>query len=278
MIRTGSITSPGRTGTSPRPSSTGRAAGRTRSTRPVRPKLAKSGRRGRAEYGSRCPAGRSAICSFALGMAGQVVYHLLAQAGITRAPWAVTTLVSCLPILVLAMGTALAHMQRADATADRPGTETSGPATSRSPRLVPPGPRRPPPGPKGRGPYPVLHPGPEPPRGGAKMPPQEQGTGSGGDRPGPPDRRKADSSGEAGVTASLAQRRNQRLQRGPERPGAHDQRRAGRHRIPARTWRSLGVIPRLRCSITAPAPVPSRRGYGRCRRPEPQGERQTASR
>ena len=46
----------------------------------------------------------SAICSFALGMAGQVAYHLLAQAGAARAPWPVTTLVSCLPVLVLAMG------------------------------------------------------------------------------------------------------------------------------------------------------------------------------
>jgi len=57
----------------------------------------------------------SAICSFALGMAGQVAYHLLAQAGAARAPWPITTLVSCLPVLVLAMGTALAHMLRADA-------------------------------------------------------------------------------------------------------------------------------------------------------------------
>jgi len=48
----------------------------------------------------------SAICS-ALGMAGQVAYHLLAQAGAARAPWPITTLVSCLPVLVLAMGTAL---------------------------------------------------------------------------------------------------------------------------------------------------------------------------
>jgi hypothetical protein len=51
----------------------------------------------------------SAICSFAPGMAGQAAYHLLAQAGTTRAPWPVTTIVSCLPVLVLAMGTALAH-------------------------------------------------------------------------------------------------------------------------------------------------------------------------
>ena len=67
----------------------------------------------------------SAICSFALGMAGQVAYHLLAQAGTARAPWPVTTLVSCLPVLVLAMGTALAHMLRADAG---PGHGTRGPA------------------------------------------------------------------------------------------------------------------------------------------------------
>ena len=39
----------------------------------------------------------SAICSFALGMAGQVAYHLMAQAGMARAPWAITTVVSCLP-------------------------------------------------------------------------------------------------------------------------------------------------------------------------------------
>ena len=77
----------------------------------------------------------SAICSFALGMAGQVAYHLLAQAGIARAPWPVTTLVSCLPVLVLAMGTALAHMLRADAhTAAHPlGDQAGGPAASRSP-------------------------------------------------------------------------------------------------------------------------------------------------
>src|SRR5947209_297017 len=61
----------------------------------------------------------SAICSFALGMAGQVAYHLMAQAGMARAPWPVTTIVSCLPVLVLAMGTTLAHMLRADAAAER---------------------------------------------------------------------------------------------------------------------------------------------------------------
>ena len=75
----------------------------------------------------------SAICSFALGMAGQVAYHLMAQAGMARAPWPVTTIVSCLPVLVLAMGTALAHMLRADAGAtDTPHSPTGPPAVLRS--------------------------------------------------------------------------------------------------------------------------------------------------
>jgi hypothetical protein len=76
----------------------------------------------------------SAICSFLLGMAGQVAYHLLVQAGESRAPWGITTVVSCLPVLVLAMGTALAHMLRGDASAQ--GTRDSrsaGPASERFP-------------------------------------------------------------------------------------------------------------------------------------------------
>lgn len=60
-------------------------------------------------------AGWSAAGSLLLGMAGQVAYHLLAQAGATRAPWGITTAVSCLPVLVLGMGAALAHLLRADA-------------------------------------------------------------------------------------------------------------------------------------------------------------------
>ncbi len=75
----------------------------------------------------------SAIFSFTLGMAGQIAYHLLAQAGVARAPWAVTTIVSCLPVLVLGMGTALAHMLRADAAGDAQGGRTTAPTTPRSP-------------------------------------------------------------------------------------------------------------------------------------------------
>jgi hypothetical protein len=73
----------------------------------------------------------SAIFSFALGMAGQVAYHLLAQTGMTRAPWPITTVVSCLPVVVLAMGTGLAHMLRAHAT-DTPDSRTGPPAVPRS--------------------------------------------------------------------------------------------------------------------------------------------------
>jgi hypothetical protein len=50
-----------------------------------------------------------------------------------RAPWAITTIVSCLPVLVLAMGTALAHMLRADAEAvEAPDSRTGQPAVLRS--------------------------------------------------------------------------------------------------------------------------------------------------
>ena len=72
----------------------------------------------------------SAIFSFALGMAGQVACHLMAQAGMTRAPWAITTIVSCLPVLVLGMGTALAHMLRADAEAMAAPNNGTGPSAS----------------------------------------------------------------------------------------------------------------------------------------------------
>ena len=57
----------------------------------------------------------SAIAALVLGMAGQVAYHLLTQAGVTRAPWEVTTVGSCLPVAVLGMGSALAHLLRSDA-------------------------------------------------------------------------------------------------------------------------------------------------------------------
>ena len=59
-------------------------------------------------------AKRSAIGSLALGMAGQVIYHLLAAGHAGRAPWPVTVLVSCLVVIVLGFGAGLTHLLRAD--------------------------------------------------------------------------------------------------------------------------------------------------------------------
>jgi hypothetical protein len=66
----------------------------------------------------------SAIGSLVLGMMGQVAYHLLAAGHAARAPWPVVTLVSCLPVVALALGTALAHLLR------EPGEDTATMATS----------------------------------------------------------------------------------------------------------------------------------------------------
>ncbi|MFF3868010.1 ABC transporter permease [Micromonospora sp. NPDC001898] len=56
----------------------------------------------------------SAIASLLVGALGQVAYHLLIAAGVTSAPWWITTLVACLPVAVLGMGAALAHLVHAD--------------------------------------------------------------------------------------------------------------------------------------------------------------------
>ncbi|MFD6640160.1 ABC transporter permease [Micromonospora chalcea] len=54
----------------------------------------------------------SAIASLLVGALGQVAYHLLEAAGVTAAPWWITTAVACLPVAVLGMGAALAHLVR----------------------------------------------------------------------------------------------------------------------------------------------------------------------
>ena len=58
-------------------------------------------------------ARRSAMGSLALGMGGQVIYHLLAAAHAKAAPWLVVTFVACLPVASLGFGAALAHLMRA---------------------------------------------------------------------------------------------------------------------------------------------------------------------
>jgi DNA-binding transcriptional ArsR family regulator len=58
-------------------------------------------------------AARSAAGSLALGMLGQVAYHLLAAWHATRAPWPVVVLVACLPVITLGAAAALTHLLRA---------------------------------------------------------------------------------------------------------------------------------------------------------------------
>jgi hypothetical protein len=57
-------------------------------------------------------ARRSALGALGLGMAGQVIYHLLAASHAAAAPWPVVMLVSCLPVLTLGLGVALTHLLR----------------------------------------------------------------------------------------------------------------------------------------------------------------------
>ena len=76
-------------------------------------------------------AKRSAIGSLAVGMLGQVAYHLLAAAHATRAPWPVAVLVGCMPVVTLGFGAALTHLLRA------PGTEPESTPTVTAPGVHP---------------------------------------------------------------------------------------------------------------------------------------------
>jgi hypothetical protein len=60
----------------------------------------------------------SALGSLGLGMAGQGVYHLMAAAQADHAPWPIVTVVSCMPVAVLGMGAALAHLIRSETVND----------------------------------------------------------------------------------------------------------------------------------------------------------------
>jgi hypothetical protein len=53
----------------------------------------------------------SAVGALVLGAAGQIAYHLMVADHVTTAPWWITTAVSCLPVVVLGFGAALAHLQ-----------------------------------------------------------------------------------------------------------------------------------------------------------------------
>ena len=77
-------------------------------------------------------ARRSAVGALTLGMLGQVIYHLLAAAHATRAPWPVVVLVACLPVVTLGFGAALTHLLRL------PGGDDTMPEDAPEPE--PPGP------------------------------------------------------------------------------------------------------------------------------------------
>ncbi|BFU47879.1 ABC transporter permease [Krasilnikovia sp. MM14-A1004] len=66
-------------------------------------------------------AKRSAIASLALGGLGQITYHLMTAWHWTAAPWPITALVACIPVAVLGMGAALAHLMHAHLTTHRTG-------------------------------------------------------------------------------------------------------------------------------------------------------------
>ncbi|HWU21678.1 MAG TPA: hypothetical protein VN088_09135 [Nocardioides sp.] len=86
-------------------------------------------------------ARRSAIGSLALGMSGQVIFHLLAAAHAHRAPWPVTVAVACMPVAVLGFGAGLAHLLRADDPEPAPEAEPEPlpdePAGEQVPVVVP---------------------------------------------------------------------------------------------------------------------------------------------
>lgn len=56
----------------------------------------------------------SAIFSLALGGLGQITYHLMASWHWDTAPGPITAVVACIPVAVLGMGAALAHLMHAD--------------------------------------------------------------------------------------------------------------------------------------------------------------------
>jgi hypothetical protein len=56
----------------------------------------------------------SSLGAVVLGMAGQTAYHLMTAAGMTAAPWQITTVVSCLPVAVFGLAAALVHMVRSE--------------------------------------------------------------------------------------------------------------------------------------------------------------------
>lgn len=63
---------------------------------------------------ARAFAKRSTVAALVLGAFGQITYHLMAAQHVTAAPWQITTAVACLPVAVVFLGSALAHLVHND--------------------------------------------------------------------------------------------------------------------------------------------------------------------
>jgi hypothetical protein len=61
-------------------------------------------------------ARRSFLTSLCVGGGAQIASHVMGAAGVTSAPWWVTTLVACVPVLVVGLATGLATLVRQDAS------------------------------------------------------------------------------------------------------------------------------------------------------------------
>lgn len=69
---------------------------------------------GRARGKALAFAKGSAIIALVVGALGQIAYHVMEAAEVGTAPWWITAMVACLPVAVLGMGAALAHMVKAE--------------------------------------------------------------------------------------------------------------------------------------------------------------------
>src|SRR4249920_4227156 len=77
----------------------------------------------------------SAIGALVYGMAGQVIFHLLAAHGAVRAPNVVVVVVSCMPVAVLGLAAGLTHLLRAPAEG-RGGEAVQPPVLGKVPSWV----------------------------------------------------------------------------------------------------------------------------------------------
>jgi hypothetical protein len=72
----------------------------------------------------------SSLAALALGLIGQVTYHLLTTLGYVKAPVAVVVFVACLPVLVLGAGSTLHHLLGDDITHQPTQAEAPSEATA----------------------------------------------------------------------------------------------------------------------------------------------------